>query len=527
MGILKCIGLLALTNYAVFSMDWAQWRGPNRDGVLPSSVKIAYYWESGKPKELWRSEKIISSWAGGWGSPAVSKGKVFILVHWKYRVPIEERILTESNLRRLGWLPEKPPAEVLNALEQARLSQLRRRLQGREHRRELEQWINDTLKRHLQGGLMRKFGGVFRERLKLGSRALPYSLIDKLATIRNKRFESQQELNEWFARNGLTQEQQKSVMRFIPTSREEANDVVLCLDAQTGKTIWKKELKGRAYRPALSSTPCVAGKHLYVLASESTLWCLDTETGNEVWKAKTEARASVDLSSSPLVVDGVVVVLGGELMGFDAQTGNVLWTQNRISGRYQSAVLWKKNGKDYVISNSNRGVGCVDLETGELLWTIPGGGWSTPCVSGDYMVIFTNRRDGLCAYKLSTSKPQKLWTVDVRDRGASPIIYDGCVYAIGGRGNARALCVELATGEVKWNEKFPANVEIASPIAVGGKIIHIVNSWLYMIEATPVRFNILARANLGITECTTPAFADSKLFLRLKDAVACYDLASP
>jgi RNA polymerase sigma factor (sigma-70 family) len=62
--------------------DWPQWRGPNRDGIAPNSPKLLDAWPKDGPKLLWKSGYIAAGWNGGWSSPVVAEGKVFLYVEW-------------------------------------------------------------------------------------------------------------------------------------------------------------------------------------------------------------------------------------------------------------------------------------------------------------------------------------------------------------------------------------------------------------------------------------------------------------
>jgi len=168
----------------------------------------------------------------------------------------------------------------------------------------------------------------------------------------------------------------------------------------------------------------------------------------------------------------------------------------------------------------------VDPKTGSILWTVRAGGLSSAAVDGDTMVIFTaNQKTGLMACKLSLSGAEPLWNVEQADRGASPVIHDGYVYVFGGSrfGGGRALCVKLDTGEVAWNEKI-ANTEFTSPVAVNGNILCVVGRSLCMLKADPKQFPVPGKANLGLSECISPALVNGRAYLRNDTALVCYDL---
>jgi outer membrane protein assembly factor BamB len=477
------------------------------------------------PKEglqkLWQSEKIPAAGGAGWGSVSVADGRAYIFLNWKDKEPIATRTLTEQGLRRIGWFPEKLPEDLTKAVEAARSSPEREAAkQWNDVVKFARDWVDTKLSEE-----HKRFRGIVEDRLRRGSQALPFQMFDKLVAIKDRQFANQEELDKWFVENGINDELKKTIVPGVPTTRDIAKDVVLCLDAEKGETLWKTGLPGRPYADPCSSTPCIVDGRCLVLGSDASVYGLDAKTGDVIWKTKGKNNPGNSASSSFVVAEGVGVLVAGPLTGFDTKTGEVLWSIPKVSGSHNSAALWSHEGKVYVIANSDGDAACVDPEKGEVLWNVRGGGWSSVAVHGDTMAIFSPRGDvGLSAFKLSLTGAEKLWTQKFTDRGASPLIYNGHVYAIGGRGDAHAMCVELESGTVKWDEKVPGT-EIASPAGVDGKVLCVVGSALYMIKATPENYTLLGSANLGIETCTSPAIVNGRVFLRLGNGVACYDLA--
>ena len=48
-----------------------------------------------------------------------------------------------------------------------------------------------------------------------------------------------------------------------------------------------------------------------------------------------------------------------------------------------------------------------------------------------------------------------------------------------------------------------------------------------MIAAAPTEFRLLAKMNLRLARCSSPVIVDGRLYLRLRTAVACYDVRDP
>ncbi len=516
MRVILCALLFA--SFAAFplqSADWAQWRGPSRNGIAPESPSLADKWAADGPKKLWESEEPIPGGvAGGYGSPVVADGRVFMFVCWKYRMPLETRTLATRSLGQLGWIAEKPPEDLLKAVEAARISDERSALKGRD----AQEWVRKWVAEKLDADQQRKFGRFAAQRLNEGKDAIPLDLLDKLATIKDKPFESQAALDQWFADNGIVGELKKRIAASFPTDEEKAHDTIVCLDAASGKTLWKKQYPGVPHQYGSSSTPCIADGRCYVAGSDGGIYCLDAKTGDEVWKAQI---GKGDKNSSFVVVDGVAVIAAGPLTGFDAATGKVLWSQKAIGAANSSPAYWEKDGKTYLLVGGS----CIDPKTGDVLWKSPGPGNSTPAIVGDYMVVLTgDRNTGVVAYKLAKDKAEKLWNVPaLADRGASPLVHEGHVYAMGSQG---AICVHLESGKTVWEGK-PGTDEFSSPLLADGKLfVGGRGGMILMLKASSEKFELLGKAKVGMVACTSAAFADGKLFVRLAKSIACYDLAA-
>jgi outer membrane protein assembly factor BamB len=309
-------------------------------------------------------------------------------------------------------------------------------------------------------------------------------------------------------------------------------DTILCLDAATGKEIWCKELPfdgnwGKLQSPDLGpmSTPTIWSSKCY-LTGLMGLYCLSAKDGTLLWQKKGSG-----VHSSVAVDDGVVYGCIGTqpLSAFDAETGQLLWRCPGVESTTSSPVLWKSGGKTYVIC----AWWCVDAQTGKLLWK--GKDWYigagiTPVIVGDTIVMCSG------AYKLAPEKPEPLWKMpaNVCDPASSPLVYDGHLYwFFNWYGGDVWSCVDLKTGALKWQarSKIPASCPASSPVAVDGKIIHPIGNGhdadrfqVEMLRATPEKYDLLSAFSPGVTAFSSPAVAGGKLYLRLWDGVACYDL---
>ena len=376
------------------------------------------------------------------------------------------------------------------------------------------------------------------QRLAKAKDAPPAEVLARLETIKDKEFPNAETLEKWFADNAIPADVKARVLREIPTKGEVASDLFYCLDASTGATIWKQEFPGqKIHLNGCSSTVCVAGERLYATGGNTTVYCLSTKDGSPVWKSPVPREsAGWAGSSSPLVTDGLVILIAGQLTAYKETDGSQVWTQPKLKSVAASPILWTSGGKTHVLCNSDAGLACVEIATGNVLWTAPGGANGTPAVSDDILVQVTDKKDlGIVAYKITPQKAEKLWNITpFEDRGTSAVIYEGHVYAVGGAKDWRALCANLADGKILWQEKSDdfKKSEVSTPIIADGKVIHYAGgdaANLVMFRASPEKYELLAKAKVEPAKvpafnCTCASIVDGKLFLRLNEHVACFDL---
>jgi outer membrane protein assembly factor BamB len=527
--------LLAAGAALAHGQEWNQWRGPDRNGVAAKAPALSTNWPAAGPPRIWLSEETFpksGDKSGGAGSPVVADGRVYCLVMLGRREAVQTRTVTSSTLKKLGWPSREPPTELLAAVEAARTSPERAALKPGPA---LKQWVAAWLRAHLKPDQKKPFSNWAKQRLAQGEGALDAAALRKLAAVRDKPFPGQTELDAWFEEQAIPDAVRKAVNGKLVKSANVCNDMVACLSAETGKTLWKtvftnaypdgKIVHGRF--PA-SGTPCVADGKCYAMGMDGDVYCLDAATGGLVW----QNCATGGLHNSFAVMEGVAIVQGRQgACGFDASTGKLLWRRPEIKaswkGHHASPGAWRHNGRSYPIF---RGLRCVDPGTGRILWTAKGDRWErdcSPAVAGDIAAVWD--KAGVVCFSLGLSAARMLWKVPFGpDWAASPVIHDGHVYAIGGK---RGICVNIASGKVRWKQALPVG-SYASPVLADGKLLlqgHFKKSSygdgsLVMMEATPQAARIIAKAPIRQALCTSPAFSNGRLYCRLGRRLACFDL---
>lgn len=505
---------------AVLAQDWPQWRGPERTGAVSNGVHlIEAVPESGLPV-LWQSEPIHDTGnAGqngndvGYSSPVAAGGRVYLYLNQKVKDESPFR-LTWGILNRLGCFESPLPAELAKNMEAARESPQRMALKDDA----VPAWASDWVVCNLSHSQYLTLAAGIEDRLIRGVLALDLRTLNKLAALKDKPFARREDVEKALAEAGLGAERIASIVKELTGNRRRALDVIYCFDATTGKTLWKKEYPGALFEYGTSSTPCIAGGRIYVSGGK-TIYCIETRDGSEIWQVPCPAK---EVSSSPIVAEGILVLQAGSLCALDVKDGKLLWTRPEFKGIHGSPTIWRNDGKTYAVANC----GMVDLQTGNLLWFIGNGGDSSPVVAGDLLV--TARAGDIYGYRLATGKPQALWKQGYGIQPSTPIVFQNHLY--GSQSQSGPLfCMELTTGKVDWTSPEKgygaSSFNTASSIIADGKVL-LDNGRFFLVRASPAKFEQLGTCKIaaGNGRSSTPTVADGRLFIRGKESLVCYDL---
>jgi len=348
------------------------------------------------------------------------------------------------------------------------------------------------------------------------------------------------------------------------------DETVYCLDAETGKLLWKNERPSVYTRFAQSSSPAVIEGRVYVLGAGRLARCIDAVSGENLWETRLPGEFRDEfLQSSFAVADGAAVVLCGHLFGLDAASGEVLWEgdTDRTRGTHTSPAIWESpDGQRVVVNVSGGDTICVDPQTGRELWRVASqGGNATPVVAGNRLLTYgSSRKQGLRCFAITPDSAEYLWTfTGTADQGSSPVVVDGYVYV---QGDRRLACVDLESGGALWSTTLDlSGPRYTSLVAADGKVFYAFDGVLGFaaspdqcrllingrvndqglladeavmrellgidrLEETPEGQQEARRVwrskvdNFGPLQCASPAIADGKLFLRTQRGLAVYDL---
>jgi outer membrane protein assembly factor BamB len=329
--------------------------------------------------------------------------------------------------------------------------------------------------------------------------------------------------------------------------RQDTDEVILCLDRATGKTVWEAKypadyvVKGApAGHPGPRSTPVVADGKICTLGVGGILSCLDAGTGAVLWrKQSTNDYLGVpyrsDSSMSPIVVDGKCIVhvgagAGAAFMAFDLPTGKNLWKTAGEPTASSSPMVMTVGGAKQLITMTGKKIVGVGVADGRLLWEMPfearQGNNTTPLVDGT-TVYFTGQGKGLVAAQIAaqgdTYTVTTLWTnAEFGARFTSPVLKDGLLYGYGGR----FFCVKAATGESLWAESGAAG-QTASIVDAGSTLVALSNRGeLIAYKPGTKEYTELARIKVASTETWPhPVLAGKQIYIKEGESVGLWELA--
>ncbi len=211
-----------------------------------------------------------------------------------------------------------------------------------------------------------------------------------------------------------------------------------CLDELTGEEIWSFEVEGDAQStPAVSEGRAVVGSWEWGLGG--AIYCIDIETGQPIWKMDADNSPA----GSAAIGDGVVYMAtynfdgDGDLFALSLDDGSVLWKKT-ITPTDSTPTL--VDGRVYISGGcegfSDSVTRCFNATDGDLIWSTDPkdniGDWRCSMARADGLV-FVGKPDfddfgGTVALDAETG--DLVWSHP--GGGSSPAVSDGIVFSIGG-----------------------------------------------------------------------------------------------
>jgi len=164
---------------------------------------------------------------------------------------------------------------------------------------------------------------------------------------------------------------------FVMGHNEPTGETVFCLDAATGKELWKHsypaELLPRMHPGGPNASATVVGERVLTLSKDGQLFCLNIADGTKVWEANLPTAMGIQVpqwgfGSSPVVSGKQVLASAGKVIALDLDTGKTLWvSKEEQPAAYATPVPFTRNGANFIAAMNGKGLSVLSAADGAEL----------------------------------------------------------------------------------------------------------------------------------------------------------------
>ena len=296
--------------------------------------------------------------------------------------------------------------------------------------------------------------------------------------------------------------------------------------------------------PYAGSTPASDGRVVVVWHGSAGLHCYNLKDGIEVWTRDLGEFVHMwGYGTSPVISGNRVIMHAGPgknvfVAAIDLKSGKDVWRHEEpvdgngernddqnYMGSWSTPLLINQEGREIaVVAFATRVVG-LDAETGEVAWFCNGLSgergdlaYSSPMIERDVCVMIGGFKGPGMAFELGgkgdlTSK--QLWrnTKNPQNIGTG-VLQEGYVYRVGA-GPTTIDCLNARTGEKVWEQRVGSKAFWSSIVYHKKRAYAIDQAGRTVVfKLSPDGYQEMASNALSDTCNSTPAFADGRIFVR-------------
>ena len=323
---------------------------------------------------------------------------------------------------------------------------------------------------------------------------------------------------------------------------------LLCLDRETGETIWDKaaivqvpHARHHATGSHSAFSPVTDGERVWASFGSQGLYCFDVE-GNRLWEAELPLMQKYNEfgeGASPAIAGDKVIVVQdhmGEsaIFAFDKRTGELAWKQDRGTGHsaWPTPLPISVDGKIQVVVPGNKEMKAYDAASGDVIWSckVSQTGTVPSPVTGNGNVYYMCGHPGTSVMAIQLGRTGELTGTDaIRwevTRGApyvtSPLLYEDRFYFLK-KYRGAISSYDAITGNALFAEEKMDGMKqsYASPVAADGRIYVADRKGTVTVLKHGDTFEVLATNTLDEGFDASPAIVGGELYLRGENHLYC------
>jgi len=310
-------------------------------------------------------------------------------------------------------------------------------------------------------------------------------------------------------------------------------DLLLCLDTETGRELWRQSHKFSDLPASLnakdpgesnqygdaSPTPVSDGKRIWAFYGTGIVACHDLD-GKRAWINWYDLpqTTSYGRTASPVLVGERLLVHFGALACLEAATGKLLWKNEQAKATYGTPALTRIGEVEVVITPKGHIVRVAD---GKILAADLGNCMYTSPVVQDGVVYFM---DGtMTAVRLPEKAAdvlacEELWSGEIAGEFyASPLVHDGRIYVMDKAANYYVL--DASTGKTLLNKtlEFPRTdgAKVYPSLCLAGKQLFASNDAGDTLLLTPgIQVAVSGTNSLPLGSGASATFSGQRMYVR-------------
>ncbi len=339
--------------------------------------------------------------------------------------------------------------------------------------------------------------------------------------------------------------------KFYTVGTRANQEVLLVLDANTGKELWTANLGAildNDWGDGPRGSPTVDGDRVFALSGTGNLVCVSAADGKVLWQTTMTSLGGRKPNwgyTESVLVDGELVLCTpggakGTVAALDKKTGQVRWQSKEFTdaAHYSSIVPARINDTAQYVQRTEKTIAGLAAADGKLLWETSFPGRTavipTPLVRGNEIYVTAGYGAGCKMVRIEADN--KVTTVYenkvMKNHHGGVVLVGEHIY---GHADHAWVSQNFKTGAEAWNHRGLGKGAVGS---ADGMLycLEETSGTVALVEASPQawkehgRFKLDPQSKIRSARgkiWTHPVISNGKLYLRDQDLIYCFDVKAP